>query len=340
MRATIVPFTADHLEPASALLATRHRRDRIEVPDLPPAFEDVDATEPVLRELVASNGMRGVVALRDGHFTGYLLGAPLLRPPTHVGAGFRHPRSAQIPYAAHAVDAEGGHLYPQLYAALAERWVASGLLGHYAYAPASPEATEIWADLGFGRFIALAARDTRPLAGHATGHVPEVVIRRATADDADVIQSLMTELFRSFAEPPLFVPCLPETDAARRQDVADYLADPGCPHWLAVAVDRVVGLLILEEPTSPQWHQPPLQSPPRAVYIDWAWTAPEMRSRGVGAALFAHAMAWAREAGYTSCLVDFMTASRAAPFWRNLGFRPVSYLLRRVVDDRVAWIRA
>ena len=203
MRATLVPFAADHLEPAAALLAARHRRDRVGVPDLPPTYEDVDATSPILRELVASDGMRGVVALRDGLVTGYLLGASLLRPPTHVGAGFRHPRSAQIPY--------------------------------------------------------------------------------------DVVQSLLTELFHSFAVPPLFVPCLPETDAARRQDVADYLADPGCPHWLAMADGRAVGLLILEEPTSPQWHQPPLQSPPRAVYIDWAWTAPDMRSRGVGAALCAHA---------------------------------------------------
>jgi len=106
-----------------------------------------------------------------------------------------------------------------------------------------------------------------------------------------------------------------------------------------VADDRVVGLLILEKPTSPQRSQTPLQSPPRAVSIDWAWTAPEMRSGGVGAALFAHAMVWAREAGHTSCMVDFMTASRAARFWRNLGFQPVSYLPHRVVDDRVAWAR-
>jgi GNAT superfamily N-acetyltransferase len=339
LRATIVPFAAEHLEPAAALLAARHRRDRIGVPDLPPAYEDMDATLPVLRDLMASDGMRGVVALRDRRVAGYLLGAPLLRPPTHVGAGFRHPRSAQIPYAAHAVDAESNHLYPHLYAALAEHWVTNGLLGHYAYAPAVPEATEIWADLGFGRFIALAVRGTGPLTGRATGHASGVAIRRATADDADAVQAAMTALFRSFAEPPLFVPCLPETDEARRQDVADYLADPGCPHWLAVADGRVAGLLILEEPSSPQWHQPPLQTPQRAVYVDWAWTAPEMRSRGVGAALVAHAMAWAREAGYSSCMVDFMTASRAAPFWRTLGFQPVSYLLRRIVDDRVAWVR-
>jgi hypothetical protein len=38
-------------------------------------------------------------------------------------------------------------------------------------------------------------------------------------------------------------------------------------------------------------------------------------------------------------MVEFVTASRAAPFWRTLGFRPVSYLLRRVVDDRMAWVR-
>jgi ribosomal protein S18 acetylase RimI-like enzyme len=339
MRVTLVPFVTDHLEPAAALLAARHRRDRVEVPDLPPRYEDEDATVPILRDLTASDGMRGVVALREGRVVGYLLGAPLLRPPSHMGAGFRHPRSAQMPYAAHAVDPEGSHLYPLLYAALAEEWVTSGLLGHYVYVPAILQATEVWTDLSFGRFIALAVRGTGLPSGNRAGEVPGIVIRRATIDDADVVQSQMTELFHSFAEPPLFVPCLPETDAARHHDVADYLADPMCPHWLAVANDRVVGLLILETPTSSQWHQPPLQSPPGAVYIDWAWTAPEMRSRGVGGALFVHAMTWAQEAGYASCMVDYMTASRAAAFWRNLGFRPVSYLLRRVVDDRVAWVR-
>lgn len=123
MRATIVPFASDHLEPAAALLATRHCRDRAEVPDLPPTCEDVDATLPVLRELVAGAGMRGVVAFRTA---------------THVGSGFRHPRSAQSPYAAHAVDAEGGHLYSLHCAALSGRWVAKGLLGHYAQPISGP----------------------------------------------------------------------------------------------------------------------------------------------------------------------------------------------------------
>jgi len=58
---------------------------------------------------------------------------------------------------------------------------------------------------------------------------------------------------------------------------------------------------------------------------------------GVGAALFARTMAWAREAGYDDCMVHFLTASRAAPFWRGLGFQPVSEWMRRLVDERAIW---
>jgi len=66
---------------------------------------------------------------------------------------------------------------------------------------------------------------------------------------------------------------------------------------------------------------------------------PEARGTGVGPALLARSLASAREAGYDACLLHYLTASRAAPFWRGLGFRPVSHRLRRFVDERATWGR-
>jgi hypothetical protein len=59
----------------------------------------------------------------------------------------------------------------------------------------------------------------------------------------------------------------------------------------------------------------------------------------VGAALFARTMEWAREMGYDDCTVNYFTASRAARFWQGVGFRPVTYWMRRILDDRIAWAR-
>jgi hypothetical protein len=51
----------------------------------------------------------------------------------------------------------------------------------------------------------------------------------------------------------------------------------------------------------------------------------------------AHSMRWAHEAGYTYCLADWVTASRAAIFWQRQGFRPLTHWLRRTVDVRASW---
>ncbi|HEX2280758.1 MAG TPA: GNAT family N-acetyltransferase [Thermomicrobiales bacterium] len=338
MSLAIVPFTADHLDAAAALLAARHRRDRAWVPALSPVYEDPAAARPVLDDLLTADGGCGVVALRDGAVVSYLLGAPVLRSPTDVFAGFTHPRAAEIPYEGHAADpADGANLYPRLYAVLAQEWVSHGLVGHYITIPANPDSSEPWWDLGFGRYIALSGRATTPSAEHESRNGMDITTRRATPDDAEAVQALTTEFFRTVAAPPIFVPFLPETAAERQRFVADHLADPGCPVWLAFADDRLVGLQLFVEPTSSQWHQSPLATPQRAVYLFIVCTVPEARSSGVGAAFANRTLAWAREAGYDHCTAHYLTTSRANPFWRGLGFQPVSYGLFRAVDERVIW---
>lgn len=337
---TIVPFLPEHLEQAAALLADRHRHDRIYAPDLPPEYEDSAATLPILRDLLATEGNSGMVALRGGRVAGYLVGTLDLGAPTHVYAGFAHPRAVDIPYAGYAGGAgDGASLYPRLYAALAREWVRGGLIGHTITLPTRPDALELWGDLGFGRFVTLGVRGTdavdEPVAANGQG----LEFRRATPDDEEEVSALTTELFRSFSDPPIFVPFLPETTPARRHFVTERLADPACPCWLAIARGRPVGMQLFVEPSSPHWHQPELETPPRSLYLSLACTAPEARSVGVGAALTAHTMAWARQAGYDCCVAHFLTASRAATFWQRLGFRPLTHWLARTIDERTTWAR-
>jgi GNAT superfamily N-acetyltransferase len=338
MSVSIVPFTADHLEAAATLLAARHGRARVAAPMLSAEYEDPAVTLPVLQGLLADEAMSGVVALDAGRVVGYLLGAPEFGSPTHPFAGFIDPRAATIPFAGHAVEPhDGASLYPRLYATLAQRWVGDGLLGHNITVPATPEVAEAWWNLGFGRRIALSARTTTLPEARDSPRAVELAVRRAAAQDEGAVYGLVTEFVRSTSDPPIFLPFLPETTAERRKWVADHLADPNCPCWLAFAEERPVALHLFEEPASPLWHQSALETPPRAVYLHIACTAPEARSTGIGAALLHHTMAWARAAGYGACLAHYLTSSRASLFWRGLGFQPVSYWLVRAIDDRATW---
>ncbi len=196
---------------------------------------------------------------------------------------------------------------------------------------------ETWGNLGFGRFYALGVRSTAPHAEQGTSPGTAIDCRRATPEDEEAVGTLVTEMFRAFADPPVFAPFLPETAAERQRLVAGYLADPACPCWLALADDRPVGLHLFQEPTSPKWYRLPLETPERAVYLQFAATAPKARGTGVGAALLDRSLAWARQAGYDTCMAHYQTASRAALFWCGRGFRPVSYELTRIVDERATW---
>ena len=338
MAFTIAPFAVEHLDPAAHLLAARHQASRLCAPDLPPQYEDPAAARGVVQDLLTEEGMSGVVALREGTLAGFLLGAPWLLAPTHHLAVWVRPRAAQIPFAGHAVDAsDPGMLYARLYAALAARWVGDGLVAQYLSLPADGDAVAPWFDLGFGRFIELGVRGTQPRAEKDVRPGPILEVRRAVASDEEIVQGLMTDLFRSFADAPIFMPFLPETDAERRHYVAEVLADPACPHWLGVVDGRVVGMQVFIEPHSPLWDLGPLEVPERSVYLQWGCTVPDARGTGIGDALLAHTLRWAGDTGYDRCVAHYMTASRAAAFWRGRGFRPLSRWLCRPVDDRRTW---
>ena len=74
----IVPFQDKHIDEAGALLAERHRRDRLSLPELPARFMDPAVASAAVAATWQQAGVTGVAALRSGRLVGYMLGRPVI----------------------------------------------------------------------------------------------------------------------------------------------------------------------------------------------------------------------------------------------------------------------
>lgn len=337
MPLTIEPLGPDRLEEAAALLAARHRRDRDRAARFPAWPGEPERALAIVREQLALPGTSGGVARRDGRPVGFLLGWPEFAGPVRPFAGMMPTRCAEVTYEGHAGDPGDPAALPAMSAALAEGWLDQGLTVHYATAPYGPW-TDAWADLGFGRFIALGVRPTG--ADPALGALPPgVTARRAGPEDAAAVTELTLELLRSFADAPIFAPWMPEAEPSVGPWVSEILADPACWWWLASEGERPAAFQLFVEPASPHWHEGAMQTPDRSVYLSLATTVADRRGSGLGTARFNHGLTWAAEAGHAHCTLNWLNASRAARFWQGCGLEPVVCWMRRSVDPRAVFGR-
>jgi GNAT superfamily N-acetyltransferase len=335
MALAVVPFSAEHAAGAAALLAARHRADRAREPRLPATFEGAPTARALIEATARSPATSGAVALRRERVVGFLLGSLVLPAPTSRGALFLDPRSAFVSYGGHAAEPEEAEaIYRALYAAVAPAWVDAGYFAHYVSVAAGDRAAcDAWMSLGFGRDATAALRDTDPPPEDGA----RVEIRRADSSDLDLVMRMALGLYQHHAGPPMYVPYLAEVVADERAYQERLLVDPACAHWLAAREGRVVGMQSFEPP--PSWLSPML-TPERCTYLLHGYTAPQARGSGVGRALLARSLAWAREAGHAHCLLHFLSANLpGVRFWLANGFQPIEHRLSRHIDERIAWAR-
>jgi GNAT superfamily N-acetyltransferase len=335
MALEIVPFADGHLDAAAALLAARHRRDRRRAAALPERFEESAAVRSVLESVLAREDAVGVVALRGSRLVGYLFGAPASIHPEHPFAAFRRPRAAEIPVAGHAVVlSDTREVYGALYTALAAQWLTAGIDAHYVQVPAGDRvALACWFALGFGHDATLAMRETSPVASR-----PPVPVRQATVADADVLADQAVAILDEMTRPPTCLPPPPDgARAALRVWIAELLAEPALEQWVALRGREVVGMQLFD---ASHRHLAELVTPEQAIYLLGAYTTPAARGQGVGGALLSRSLEWARDAGHTWCVLDYLPANPAgAHFWERHHFQPLVYRLCRQLDERVLQAR-
>lgn len=325
--ATVMTLTDDHVPAAAELLAARQRMLRTARPELPAAFEQPDAHVDSLAAALAEPASHGVIALAThGRPGAFLLGAH--RTPEIWG------RAAWSPITGSAVDptlgAVGVELLRDCYAAWSRHFVERGIFRHYVHAPIDDaQATEAWANTGFGR---MQAHAVRPVDGPRADPPAGVTIRAATPDDVGLIGPLMTLIPEQLLNSPAYAITLPEGYAAHREGWAEELANPEGPLLLAVEGERALALAGFYEASKGP------MAPDGAWELGVAMTLPEARGRGVMRALIDAGLAEVAQRGAAQCITDWRTASLAAArSWTALGWQPTHHRLHRHVDERIAW---
>lgn len=332
MAVAVRPLTKSDVPVCAALLAARHARDRSRQPFLPPAFESAEHTLPFIESALGQAGARGVVAIEAGDVVGYLIGAPVQEPVNTVGAQFTPERGFRIVYPGHAVAGSAAPLvYRQMYAALSEPFIRAGYFDHDVYVSATDrDLIEVWAGLGFGRLAVCALRPVEPLPTAAV----EADIRRATVDDLDEVLRLDEELERHHASPPTYLPYRWEARPAFRTMMESLLTSEENVYFLALQDGRPAGM----NSVLASGFNHPMQRPESSCYLLQGIVSAAVRGSGLGRALLARSLRWAKDQGYAYCALHFFSANiLGADFWLGNGFQPVEYRLSRTIDRRAIW---
>jgi GNAT superfamily N-acetyltransferase len=327
---------ARDLATAGALLAARHRRDRQRLPMLAASYETASICASVIGGQLTGLRSAAVVAEVEGRLVGFLLGEEMLFAPTDFPSQFIPPHSISMGIDGHAV-AEGEDttgVYRAMYAVLAERWVRDGFFTHQAnIVPGDAEAQEAWVSLGFGRHTTAAVRSTGPIDRTSTAAIE---VHRAGAEDIGVVMKLSDDLSRHHNSSPIFWPYLRETDAATSEFNLAALANPDVPYFIAYDQGQPVAMQTFLQPG----FTPPIVEQEGNIYLFDGVVSAEARSGGIGTALLAETMLWAREHGFKTCTLHYASGNPSgAPFWLGHGFVPVEYTMSRHIDERVAWAR-
>ncbi len=211
-----------------------------------------------------------------------------------------------------------------LYAAVAEVWVESGLTTHTVYVPAGADEA-VWFDLSFGRqqAYAIAAVADMPTDAPAGPVTVEQVGSEALAQVSD----LGDIISRHQALSPVFSRASEAWYDQLREAWVEVLASEETRTFLASRDGEPAGFLLSEAAGAG------LLFPPGAVELRVAAVRADGRGAGVGSALAAAFIADAGAQGAAHAVADWRTTNLlASRFWPRWGFRPVAYRLVRTID--------
>lgn len=316
----ITRLTAAHVEDAAALVLDGYRAEREAVRVLP--FQD--GYRGMFAQNIAGladnqSGIESFAAVERGRLAGFLAGYP-------AGVLFSSYNGVYVPLFGHAASGNDKRLvYQRLYTAASGAWVRDGRPMHAASFFAHDRVVlDAWFWLGFGLRCVDAIR---PLSAVDAGGAVKLDIRKATAEDADKLFPLHAEHCAYYATPPLFMPDVEMEHGA--EEFKCWLGEKDHHQWAAYADGKPVSYMRVRHDGETF-----VAGEPDTINICGAYTRPDFRGTGVGAALLQAVMAWAKERGYARLGVDYESFNvMGSRFWMK-HFTPFMLSAVRFIDDR------
>jgi hypothetical protein len=278
-------FTPDLVDAAALLLADRHRRHRLGVPGLDPAYENASTCAPLIAERLAAEGATGAIAFRAGQPAGYVLFTTRDNEMWGPNA-----------WAEDVGNAGAAEAIRECYAAVAGKLVDAGINRHWAMVPATDvDLIDGWFSLSFGKQHDYGIRapvgtepETSPRAG--------LTIRRPTRQDIPALARLDVILPNHLVGAPVFSTLKPYTVEAAEAELEEDFDNPAYTYWVAEHDGRVVSTLVgtsIHESSS--WG--PTMKPVSAGLLGYAATFADAGGRGAGPALTKSFFYWGRDEG-------------------------------------------
>jgi GNAT superfamily N-acetyltransferase len=157
-------------------------------------------------------------------------------------------------------------------------------------------------------------------------------VREATRDDIDALIEIGPHLSRHQRQSPVFSPLPEQSPDEVRADVLDDFSLEGVANLVYEADGRIVGNFFVCPLELSSAHSG-LARPPRASFLGFAVTYPEVRGSGAGIALTDASFAWARSQGYETMVTDWReTNLLSSRFWPRRGFRKSFLRLYRSIS--------
>ncbi len=236
---------------------------------------------------------------------------------------------------ADGVDPE---LYRDLYAAAGQGWLERGHFDHFVLLPAGDRgALEAFFALSFGKEQAHAICDLPALTVPPPVSAGPWTVRKATADDRDMLAEAAEWIPRRLAAAPVWGAALPERVAERREQYLTIVDDTTATAWLAEDEGRLLGVAIFysEAPLDDD-----LQVGDACAGLAVGATSPGERGRGIATALTWTGLADLKAQNLQTCITDWrVTNLEASRLWPRFGFETTIYRLVRRVDNRILWAR-
>jgi len=311
-------FRKDLIPEAASLFIQNYRKQRQATPVLPNSMEDTGLVEMMLTDRMDS--CPGVAAIEDERLVGYM-GWLLVKK-------FRgtNRKGAYVPEWGHAcVEKDKVKIYRAMYRVAADAWAQAGCQVHALTLLTHDQAAEkVWFWNGFGLTVVDAIRPMCPL---DLSFTTDLLIRKATSEDANALTELDAEHWTHYAESPVFMPLRPGKDAAAN---VEFLSRPKNSVWLALDGDVPVGFIRYE---GYEFDSAAILESEDGVTITGAYVRPAYRGRKAAVALLDAALRDYQFRGLKYCAVNFESFNpEATTFWMKY-FEPVCYSVIRVPES-------
>jgi GNAT superfamily N-acetyltransferase len=318
MHMQISTFHKDLIPETARLFVQSYQKQRQATPVLPDSMEDAGVVETMLARLMDS--CPGVAATENGRLLGYM-GWFLVDEFRETAR-----KGAYVPEWGHAcVKNDKMNIYRAMYRAAAEQWSQVGCQVHALTLLAHDHAAEkIWFWNGFGLTVVDAIR---PMWSLGLPYGTDLLVRKATPQDADAIAKLDTEHWHHYTQSPVFMPLRAGRDAAGN---IEFLSRPKNSLWLALDGDALVGFIRFE---GYDFDSAAILESEEGVTITGAYIRPAYRGRKAAVALLEAALCDYQSLGLKYCAVNFESFNpEAAAFWMKY-FAPVCLSVLRVPES-------